>query len=163
MLGIATAESQPLDLDSGVNGSAAAILTVGNIHAFLLRYDRDGQRVPDLTESVERVEPTRVRATLRSGLTFHDGMPARPADVIYSVARLQDPRTASLQLENLKPIKDMTVRGNAVEFELDGPVRRRPRRSSRACRSCQRTPDPNRRRIRSARVPSSSSAGTRAT
>lgn len=121
VVGIATAESQPLDLDQAVNGSAAAMVTVGNIHAFLLGYDRSGRQVPDLAESVERVAPTKVRATLRSGLTFHDGSPVRPADVIYSFARLQDPRTASQLLENLKPIKDMTARGNAVEFELDGP------------------------------------------
>ncbi len=51
----------------------AAIITQLGVAETLVNFDRNGMLTPALAESWSTVDPSTVRITLRSGVTFHDG------------------------------------------------------------------------------------------
>src|SRR6516162_10533679 len=57
----------------------------------LLRQTPDGALVPGLA-SMSQPAPTRLVFTIRPGVTFWDGHPVTPADVVYSLDRDRDVR-----------------------------------------------------------------------
>lgn len=61
----------------------------------LLYLDADGVPQPRLAESWSHPDPLTYVFRLRDGVTFWDGSPLTPEDVIYSFTRHQDPRWAS--------------------------------------------------------------------
>jgi peptide/nickel transport system substrate-binding protein len=59
---------------------------------------------------------------LRKGVTFHDGKPLTPADVVYSVLRHKDPATGSKAKVLADQIEEVTASGpNEVTFRLASP------------------------------------------
>ena len=59
---------------------------------------------------------------LRKGVTFHDGKPLTPADVVFSVMRHKDPATASKAKVLADQIDEVTASGpNEVTFRLTSP------------------------------------------
>ncbi len=61
----------------------------------MLAFGDDLQLIPGTAESWEQVDPTTYRFTLRDGVTFHDGTPLTPEDVVYSLTWHLDPDNAS--------------------------------------------------------------------
>ena len=62
---------------------------------------------------------------LRKGVTFHDGKPLTPADVVFSMMRHKDPATASRAKVLADQIEAVTASGpNEVTFRLDLAQRR---------------------------------------
>ena len=60
--------------------------------------------------------------TLRKGVTFHDGKPLTPADVVYSISRHKDPATASKAKVLADQIDTVKATGpNEVTFVLTSP------------------------------------------
>jgi len=59
---------------------------------------------------------------LRKGVTFHDGKPLTPADVVFSVMRHKNPATASKAKVLADQIEEVTATGpNEVTFRLTSP------------------------------------------
>ena len=59
---------------------------------------------------------------LRKGVTFHDGKPLTPADVVFSIMRHKDPATASKAKVLADQIESVTATGpNEVTFRLSSP------------------------------------------
>ena len=54
----------------------------------LLTRDAEGTITTELASDYERIEPGRVRFTIREGPTFHNGDPLTPEDVAFSVNRI---------------------------------------------------------------------------
>jgi peptide/nickel transport system substrate-binding protein len=83
-------QANPTLLDPAVTESNVAYRVLYSIHEGLLGYSFEGGRqtlAPALAESWRRVDARTVEATLRDGLTFHDGTPVTVEDVAFSISR----------------------------------------------------------------------------
>jgi peptide/nickel transport system substrate-binding protein len=91
-----------------------------HIYEPLVRRDAELAFEPALATSWEVVEPSRVRFTLREGVTFHDGAPFTADDVIASIARLKHPdaraRGNAASIVRAEKVDDYTV-----DIITDGP------------------------------------------
>jgi peptide/nickel transport system substrate-binding protein len=68
----------------------------GSMGNSLTEVDAKGHITPDLAESFEPGDTPKTWVfKLRKGVTFHDGKPLTPNDVVYSILRHKDPATAS--------------------------------------------------------------------
>jgi peptide/nickel transport system substrate-binding protein len=72
-----------LDLSKGFSGDTMAATYL--MHETLVGYSKDLDLVPLLAEKVDTPTPTTYVYTLRDGVTFHDGTPLTPEDVVYSI------------------------------------------------------------------------------
>jgi oligopeptide transport system substrate-binding protein len=110
-------------LDPAVQGDAASAAISAQLFESLTAFDSDLQLRPALAESW-RFDPGSRRVTfhLRSGLTFSDGSPLRPSDVVRSWLRLIDPAApsplASLALDIAGA--EAYLRGQATDRALVG-------------------------------------------
>jgi peptide/nickel transport system substrate-binding protein len=80
---------------------------------------------PRLAESAEgSADATVWRVKLKSGVTWHDGKPFTADDVLWTVAWIQDPKSASEAASVLAPIdiaKSRKVSDTEIEFVLKQP------------------------------------------
>jgi len=86
----------PTSLDPAVQGDAGSAAITSQLFESLTTFDTDLRLRPALAESWS-FEPGSRRVTfrLRQGLTFSDGSPLRPSDVVRSWMRLIDPGSPS--------------------------------------------------------------------
>ena len=86
----------PTSLDPAVQGDAGSAAISAQLFESLTTFDSNLHLRPALAESW-RFDPSSRRVTfhLRSGLTFSDGSPLRPSDVVRSWLRLIDPAAPS--------------------------------------------------------------------
>ena len=103
--------------------SSGATPVAANMHVFEALFDLD----PVTRESYaalaaaepQQVDDTTVRITLRDGATFHDGSPVTAADVAFSFARVLDPANASLMVQFIPFVSQVTaVDDKTVEIKL---------------------------------------------
>jgi peptide/nickel transport system substrate-binding protein len=89
----------------------------------LLTVDDGLQPAPGVATAWERLSPVRLRLEIRSGITFQDGTPLEPADVVYTLESLMDPEGGSpyraALREKIKSVRVVPPRG--VEVELQAP------------------------------------------
>lgn len=94
-------------------------------------FDTDFKVQPHLAESLEpngRADVWQLK--LRSGVTFHDGKALTAADVLYTWARVQDPKTASggapaiggIDLKRTKKVSDTEIRIVLKNPQIDLPI-----------------------------------------
>lgn len=77
---------------------------------------------PALAESWETANAKDWVFRLRSGVTFHDGKPLTPADVVFSLTRHKDPATASRARSLALQMTEIAADGpNAVRITLEAP------------------------------------------
>ena len=77
---------------------------------------------PALAESFTTKDAQTWVFTLRKGVTFHDGKPLTPADVVYSISRHKDPATASKAKVLADQIESVKASGpNEVTIVLQSP------------------------------------------
>ncbi|MFT4192423.1 MAG: ABC transporter substrate-binding protein [Comamonas sp.] len=77
---------------------------------------------PALAESFTTADAKTWVFKLRSGVTFHDGKPLAPADVVFSLMRHKDPATASKAKVLADQIDSVTASGpNEVTVTLSAP------------------------------------------
>lgn len=100
----------------------------------LLRQEPDLTIAPGLATSVEYTDDTTLVITLRDGVTFWDGTPLTPADVVYSLERQRNPDLGGFygavfaNVDTIEATGDLEVtiattkRDNAIIGELSGPV-----------------------------------------
>ncbi|MFI5953268.1 ABC transporter substrate-binding protein [Cryptosporangium sp. NPDC051539] len=105
---------------------AMQILTACLMYESLVDFDDRMQPVGRLAESFRTEDDgTTWTFTLRDGVTFHDGKPLTPADVIYSITRALDPNEGSGnslagQLKGILRAGGMTAPdARTVKFSLD--------------------------------------------
>jgi peptide/nickel transport system substrate-binding protein len=93
-------------------------LTIGSL---LAQVDERGNIGSDLAESFEPSSQAKVwRVALRKGVTFHDGKPLKPEDVIASIRHHMGAESKSAVKSVVSQIEDMKPDGNVVQFELKG-------------------------------------------
>ena len=102
------------------------IARVHQLYEPLMIRDANFELVPMAAESVEpNKELTVWTARIREGLTFHDGRPVRPEDVIATFQRILDPQTAASGaqlLSFLDPKNGLKkLDSRTVEFRLEKP------------------------------------------
>lgn len=68
---------------------------VNEITEGLLRFSPSGELLPNLAESWENPDSLTYVYHLRKGVKFHDGTPLTAADVVFSLNRIRDSKTAS--------------------------------------------------------------------
>ncbi|MFB6127173.1 MAG: ABC transporter substrate-binding protein [Halolamina sp.] len=68
------------------------------LHAYegLLARDRQGSIIDMLATEYERIEPGRIRFTIRDGVSFHSGDSLTPEDVAFSINRIVDDEVGGL-------------------------------------------------------------------
>lgn len=82
----------------------------------LLKFDAQGHVQPNLAESVENPDPTTYIYHLRKDVKFWDGNPMTADDVVYSMQRVMDPKTASYvgwmygNVDKVVKVDDYTVK-----------------------------------------------------
>ena len=65
---------------------------------------------------------TKIEFTIRDDITFHDGTPLTPEDIVFSVKRITDPDFASPQLGQFNKIIEAEATGpHTVVLTTDGP------------------------------------------
>ena len=59
-----------------------------------------------------------IPAKLLSGLTFHDGTPVRPSDVVFTINYMKDPKNGAALGAFLNQVDSVTASGDAIVFHL---------------------------------------------
>jgi oligopeptide transport system substrate-binding protein len=86
----------PISLDPAVQGDAGSAAISAQLFESLTTFDSELRLQPALAESWKfDAGNRRVTFQLRAGLTFSDGNPLRPSDVVRSWIRVIDPRSPS--------------------------------------------------------------------
>ena len=94
---------------------------LNHVYEGLVRYNKELAVEPALATSWEFVEPTRLRFTLREGVTFHNGNPFTAEDVVASLERASadiSPVKSNLPgLETVEKVDDFTGVSSKVIIE----------------------------------------------
>jgi len=96
---------------------------LGIVYDTLVKYDNQLNIVPSLADSWDlSSDKLSVTFHLHPGVTFQDGSPMTPDDVVASMKRVQDPATADASASFLANVADIKASGaNDVVFTLKVP------------------------------------------
>lgn len=114
----------PGTLDPHRHNQAVVWSLLCNVYDGLVRLDPEGAIEPALAESWAWDGPTLLRFHLRAGVSFHDGTPLTPADVIASWRRVAgDPRCPIRHLfATIREIRAEGSHGVVVETGAPSPT-----------------------------------------
>lgn len=113
---------EPSSLDPHLQWNPDSYYVYRNIFDNLVTRSNDGEIVPQIATEWTYLSDTELELTIREGVTFHNGAPLTPQDVVYSVKRITDPEFGSPQLGQFNQIIDAKVTGeNKVVLTTDGP------------------------------------------
>ncbi len=108
------------NLDPGVWNNAYTQVQGTAIHGFLTEVAADGSLVGEVAESWEASPDATVWTfKLRSGLTFHNGKPVTPDDVIASINYHRGEDSTSAAGPFVKPITALKADGDAVVITVE--------------------------------------------
>lgn len=114
--------NEPTSLDPHVQWNPDSYYVYRNIFDNLLTRDDRGEIIPQIATEWDQVSPTEIVFTIREGVTFHDGSPLTPQDVVFSVQRITDKDFASPQLSQFETItKAEVIDGNKVRLTTAAP------------------------------------------
>lgn len=103
-------DSNPKGLDPRFPVSDSSAKIIGLLHAGLVSADtRDGNPELELASSIEQLDPTTYKITLRPDATFHDGEPVRARDVEYTLMELGSELIKSPMAGLTRRIKTFTI------------------------------------------------------
>ncbi len=113
----------PKTLDIHVDQLAQLRVMAENIYDSLTYIDASDMVVkPRLAKEWAWADPTTLQLTLESGVTFHDGQPFTAEDVKFSLDRVKDPATASLNATVLEPVESIEIVDDThLTFKLKYP------------------------------------------
>lgn len=95
----------------------------------LLRYDNEGNLVPDLIESYNILEGGRVfEVNLKDNVRWHDGWSFDADDVLFTIQTIQDPRYKSPVRANWVGVNVQKVSSAKIRFVLKDPFASFPER-----------------------------------
>ncbi|MGF1562985.1 MAG: ABC transporter substrate-binding protein [Geminicoccaceae bacterium] len=90
------------------------------INGYLTGFGKDGSIEPELAESWEASPDAKEwRFKLRSGVTFHDGSPVTPENVVASINYHRGEDSTSAAKPLVESITDITVDGDTIVFALE--------------------------------------------
>ncbi|WP_171230914.1 ABC transporter substrate-binding protein [Ruegeria sp. HKCCA6707] len=113
---------EPSSLDPHLQWNPDSYYVYRNVFDNVVTRNNAGEIVPQLATEWEQVSDTELVLTIRDDVTFHDGEPLEPSDVVYSVLRITNPDFASPQLGQFNQIIGAAVvDGNKVKLTTDGP------------------------------------------
>ncbi|WP_205648448.1 ABC transporter substrate-binding protein [Acuticoccus kandeliae] len=114
--------NEPSSLDPHGQWNPDSYYVYRNIFDNVVTRDNDGNIIPQIAASWERLSDTEVQFNLRDDIVFHDGTTLTAEDVVYSVERITDPEFASPQLGQFnKIIKAEAKDEHTVVLTTDGP------------------------------------------
>ena len=94
-----------------------------NVFEGLVRVDRSGDIVPALASKWETsADGLTWTFTLQDGVTFHNGDPLTPADVVAALKRAADPESGHTHPEYYEAIENVRAEGNTVVVTLSKPT-----------------------------------------
>ncbi len=114
------AQKFPLtDIDSTIqNGVQPLCIAIHVTEPLLFRADT-GELQPLLAERFEYVDPTHLRMTIRQGVKHHNGDDFSVDDVVFTIQRVLDPETKSLQARYMQSVTGAeAVDDTTVEIQL---------------------------------------------
>lgn len=89
------------------------------IYAGLMKYDAQGNLVPDLAKTYEVTDDgTQYRFTLRENLVWEDGTPLTAEDVVYTIQLIQDPQNSSPLFQSWQGVEITAEDEHTVVFDL---------------------------------------------
>ena len=113
--------NEPSSLDPHQQWNPDSYYVYRNIFDNMVTRDDAGEIVPQIATAWERTSDTETVFTIRDDVTFHDGTPLTPEDVVYTVERITDPDFGSPQLGQFNKIIKAEVTGeNQVTLTTDG-------------------------------------------
>jgi peptide/nickel transport system substrate-binding protein len=98
----------PDSLRSGASSYASLSLLTQTSDPLLAR-DNNGDLHPALAMSWETIDPTTVRFHLRQGVKFSDGVDFTADDVVFTIDRVMDPKTAYAMLSRIGQVQSATA------------------------------------------------------
>jgi len=110
-------------LDPQVATNFLDVQALGLVYDTLVKFNQQLQIVPSLATSWSfSSDHLTVTFQLQEGVKFDDGHTFSSADVVATIARLQDPKTGAAAASYLASVKSVVPEGpNAVQFVLSGP------------------------------------------
>ncbi len=109
-------KSDIVSLDPAFNYDFSTSPVVNEITEGLLKYDENMKLAPNLAESWEMTDDKTYLYHLRKGIVFSDGSPLTVDDVVFSMERTRDPKTASYlgwlyaNVDKIEAVDDSTVK-----------------------------------------------------
>ncbi|MGE5701441.1 MAG: ABC transporter substrate-binding protein [Clostridia bacterium] len=109
-------KSDIVSLDPAFNYDFSTSPVVNEITEGLMKYDENMQLVGNLAEKMEMPDDKTYLYHLRKGIVFSDGSPMTVDDVVFSMERIRDPKTASYlgwlysNVEKIEAVDDSTVK-----------------------------------------------------
>lgn len=89
------------------------------VYSGLLKAAPEGGYVPDLAQSYAVSDEGRVYTfTLKPDATFHDGTPVTASDVVFTIAKTQDPQLKSPERANWNSVTVEEIDAHTVRFTL---------------------------------------------
>ena len=102
--------------------TSTQVMFWGNLSNSLTQVGANGEIVLDLVEAIDSSDNTTWSMTLRNGVTFHDGQPLTPDDVIASYAFYRSENSESPMKAIFSDIAEIKADGaNKVTFVLSAP------------------------------------------
>ncbi|MGX1268392.1 ABC transporter substrate-binding protein [Streptomyces phaeoluteigriseus] len=102
---------EPTTLDPAKVGDYSPQTVEANLCDTLTRMNADFSLSPGLAEKVGWTDDRTLVLGLRPGVTFWDGSPMTPEDVVYSLERQRDPRTQALYGNQLAAVTSIKATG----------------------------------------------------
>lgn len=120
---VAAISGDPVTLDPAYAVTVLDCRLMALIYNGLVRFDERGQVVPDLAkEWKQSPDGLTFTFTLNRGVRFHNGRELTAADVVYSLERLRDPKTASPRAWLLRDVAEISADGKyGVRIRLKEP------------------------------------------
>src|SRR4051794_7830229 len=123
----ATGGSSKDTLDAHVPTTAADIARCNNLYEPLFFFNNDYEVVPAVAESLEPSKDGKThQVKLRQGVTFHNGKPVTPEDVVATIRRVCDPKAPKNAGSLLSTIIDLDATKpdgkNGVTIALKQPL-----------------------------------------
>ena len=114
---------QPLHINPVISQSNNADADIAQIvYSGLLKFDNNGNTVPDLAESYDiSDDKTEYTFHLRKDVLWHDGQPFTASDVLYTAAIISDPSYKSPLRQNWQGVETSSSDDYTVTFKIKTP------------------------------------------
>lgn len=97
-----------ISLDPALAYDSNSLQVVPQLAEGLQRFDENNRVVPNIAESISNPNPLTYIYKIRQGVTFWDGTPVAVDDVLFSMQRIKDPKTASSVAWMYQSVKGIT-------------------------------------------------------
>ena len=116
-------DQEVIGLDPHIVTSFSSHRRVDLVYNKLVRHNENLELVPDLAESIDIPDNVTYVFNMRKGVKFHSGVEMTADDVVFSLNRILDPKTASPGRSYLTTIKSIDkVSPYAVKVTLTAPL-----------------------------------------